>query len=137
MLSHEQPVTIRFEDADPAGVVFYPRAIALAHAIVEDMISRSPLGWAGWFASPMHAAPMRHAEADFLLPMRAGETFAARATVERLGGTSVSFLVEFSGAEGGIAARIRTVHVLIDKASGQPVPLTPEIRRAMEGGEEG
>ena len=137
MLAHEQPVTIRFEDADPAGVVFYPRAIALAHAVVEEMIGRSPLGWAGWFASPVHAAPTCHAEADFLLPMRAGETFAARANVERLGETSVTFLVEFTGADGCIAARVRTVHVIIDKAGGQPLPLTPEIRWAMEGGEEG
>lgn len=131
MTPHEQTVTIRFEDADPAGVVFYPRAIAMAHAVVEEMIRRSPLGWDAWFASPVHAAPLRHAEADFFLPMRPGRDFTALAQVERLGETSVTFLVKFTDEEGRTAALMRTVHVLIAKATGRPVPLTGEIRAAL------
>lgn len=130
MLSAQHTIIIRFEDADPAGVVFYPRALALAHAAVEDLIRASPLGWESWFASPIHAAPLRRAEADFLLPMRPAETFTARATVEQLGTTSVTFLVEFTDTSGRPAARIRTTHVLIDKANGRPVPLPETIRAA-------
>ena len=70
MLSAQQSIIIRFEDADPAGVVFYPRAIALAHAAVEDLLRRSALGWDAWFASPHYAAPLRRAAADFFLPMK-------------------------------------------------------------------
>ena len=131
MRAHEEAVTIGFADADPAGVVFYPRAIALAHGLVENLIRHSPLGWEAWFASPTHVAPLRHAEADFLRPMKAGEIFTARATVEATGTTSVTFLVEFSDRAGRTTARIRTVHVLIDKRSGEPVPLTGEIRSAL------
>jgi acyl-CoA thioesterase FadM len=131
MFSHQDTVTIRFEDADPAGVVFYPRAIALAHAAVENLIRCSPLGWEAWFASPTHAAPLRRAEADFFHPMHPGETFQTRAAVEKLGNTSVAFLVEFSDRAGRTTARVRTVHVLIDKRSGEPVPLTGEIRSAL------
>ena len=131
MRAHEEAVTIGFADADPAGVVFYPRAIALAHGLVENLIRHSPLGWEAWFASPTHVAPLRHAEADFLRPMKAGEMFTARATVEATGTTSVTFLVEFSDRAGRTTARIRTVHVLIDKRSGEPVPLTGEIRSAL------
>jgi acyl-CoA thioesterase FadM len=130
MRVHEEKITIRFADADPAGVVFYPRAIALAHSVVEDLIRHSPLGWEAWFASPTHAAPLRHAEADFLRPMKPGENFTARAAVEATGTTSVTFLVEFLDLAGRTAARVRTVHVLIDKKSGAPVPLTGEILSA-------
>jgi 1,4-dihydroxy-2-naphthoyl-CoA hydrolase len=130
MLCHQESATLRFDDADPAGVVFYPRAIALAHAVVENLIRHSPLGWEGWFASPTHAAPLRHAEADFLLPMRPAETFIARASVEKLGSTSLTFLVEFINAAGETAARIRTTHVLVDKATGRAMPLTTAIRSA-------
>lgn len=130
MLAHEQPVTIRFGDADPAGAVFYPRAIELAHGAVEELIRSSALGWAAWFASPVHVAPLRRAEADFLLPMRAGETFTARASVHGTGETSATFLVEFLAADGRAAARVRTVHVLVDKRTGRAMPLTDEIRRA-------
>ena len=124
-------VTIRFEDADPAGIVFYPRAIALAHGVVEDLIRQTDLGWHGWFDHRGLAAPVRHAGADFLAPMRAGETLEARAWMEKLGETSGTFVVEFSGGDGAVRARIRTIHVLIDRASGRPMPLTPEIREAL------
>ena len=130
MLTFEKTVMIRFEDADPAGVVFYPRAIALAHGVVEDMIRQSALGWAGWFASAAHAAPLRRAEAEFSQPMRPGESFTARAVVEKLGETSVTFGVGFYASDGARAAQVTTVHVLISKATGRLVPLTPEIRAA-------
>ena len=132
MRVHEEKITIRFADADPAGVVFYPRAIALAHSAVEDLIRHSPLGWESWFASPIHAAPLRHAEADFFRPMKAGETFTGRAAVEKLGTTSVSFIVDFIQPEtGATAARIRTIHVLVDKCTGKPANLPVSVREAL------
>jgi YbgC/YbaW family acyl-CoA thioester hydrolase len=130
MLSASQTITIRFADADPAGVVFYPRALALAHAAVEDLVRHSPLGWDAWFASPRHAAPLRRAEADFFLPMKPGQSFEVRAAVEQVGTSSMTFLVEFLDNSGNIAARIRTLHVFLDKATGRPLPLTGEIRAA-------
>lgn len=133
MPAFETNVTIRFEDADPAGIVFYPRAIALAHGVIEDLIRQTELGWHGWFENHGLAAPVRHAEADFLAPMRAGETLRARASVARIGETSGTFSVEFLGSEGDTRARIRTVHVLVDRNTKQPVTLTSEVRRALEG----
>ena len=124
-------VVIRFEDADPAGIVFYPRAIALAHGVLEDLLRQTELGWHGWFDHHGFAAPVRHAEADFLAPMRAGEMIEARAWVEKLGETSGTFMVEFAGGDGTLRARIRTIHVLVARATGKPVSLTPEIREAL------
>lgn len=131
MLSHDLDLFIGFEDADPAGVVFYPRAIALAHRAVEEMIRRSDIGWDAWFASPVHAIPVRQATADFLLPMRPGEKVTARASVEALGDTSVTFKVEFHARGGELAAVVRTVHVLVDKATGRPMPLPAAMRNAL------
>jgi acyl-CoA thioesterase FadM len=133
MIQHHQNITIRFSDADPAGVIFYPRALALAHEVTEEMIRRSELGAAGWFAAPEHAAPVRRAEAEFFRPMRPGETFAARAVVEKLGETSVTFVVEFTDHAGCTAARIRTVHVLINRITGRPQALTAAVRKAFGG----
>jgi YbgC/YbaW family acyl-CoA thioester hydrolase len=131
MAAFEATVTIRFEDADPAGIVFYPRAIALAHGVVEDLIRHTELGWHGWFDHHGWAAPVRHAAADFLAPMRAGETLGARASVEKFGGTSATFLVEFTDAGGALRARVRTVHVLVDRATGKPVSIPADIREAL------
>jgi YbgC/YbaW family acyl-CoA thioester hydrolase len=134
MLSQKQPLILRFADADPAGVVFYPRAIAIAHDAVEDLIRASTLGWAAWFASPIHVIPLRQAEAEFFRPMRPGQELTTRAAVENLGRTSVTFLVEFFDKSGQASARVRTTHVLVDKATGQPIPLTEDIRSALLSG---
>lgn len=132
MAAFETSMTIRFEDADPAGIVFYPRAIALAHSVVEDLIRETELGWEGWFGSRDLAVPVRHAEADFLQPMHPGEKLQARAWVEKCGDTSVTFVVEIADGKCGLCARIRTVHVLVDRKTKQPIPLTSELRRALE-----
>ena len=119
----ETTVTIRFGDADPAGIVFYPRAIELAHGMVEDFLRRTKPGWDGWFANADYALPVRRTESDFLAPMFAGETLTARAWVEKLGTTSITFVVELSGTDGTLRARFRTVHVLVNRATGKPSPL--------------
>jgi YbgC/YbaW family acyl-CoA thioester hydrolase len=126
----EKKTVIHFSASDAAGVVFYPRALSLAHDAVEDLINRSTLGHASWFASAEHAAPVRRVEADFMKPIHPGETMTTRTRVEKLGNTSVTFLVEFINAAGEIAASIRTTHVLVDKATGRAMPLTTAIRSA-------
>jgi len=130
VLSREEIIHLSFGDADPAGVVFYPRAIALAHEAVENLVRHSGVGWENWFASPKHAAPLRRAEAEFFLPLRPGEKIMTRAAVEKIGNTSVTFRVDFLNAEGQTAATVLTTHVLVDKATGRAVPLHDEIRSA-------
>jgi YbgC/YbaW family acyl-CoA thioester hydrolase len=130
VLSREETIHLSFGDADPAGVVFYPRALALAHQAVESLLRHSSLGWENWFASPTHAAPLRRAEAEFFLPLRPGEQITARTSVEKVGKTSVTFRVDFLNTKGQTAANILTTHVLIDKATGRAVPLLDEIRSA-------
>jgi acyl-CoA thioesterase FadM len=132
MLTAQQHLTIRFEDADPAGVIFYPRAITLAHNAVEDLIRHSTLGWDAWFGSPTHAAPLRRAEAEFFLPMRPGETVTTRAAVEKIGTTSVTFRVDFLDAQNRLAATISTTHVLVEKGTGRAVPLADNMRAAFQ-----
>lgn len=126
--------TLAFGDTDAAGVVFYPRLLALAHEAVEDLIRQAPCGWDAWFASARHAAPIRRAEADFFLPMRPGETFDVRAAVEETGGSSVIFTVEFLDSAGRCAARVRTVHVFIARPSGERMSVPEDIRAALGGG---
>jgi 1,4-dihydroxy-2-naphthoyl-CoA hydrolase len=123
--------TIGFGDADAAGVIFYPRLLALAHEAVEDLIRQAPGGWEAWFASTAHAVPIRRAEVDCFRPMRPGQTFVVRAAVDEIGTTSVVFIVEFLDEAGPCAARARTVHVFVAKTTGRPAAIPEEIRAAL------
>lgn len=136
MRSHEAKATVRFGDCDPAGVIFYPRAFELAHAAVEDFI-RAAYAWDLWFASSRHAFPIRTAQADFLAPMTPGEGYRVMVAVEKIGTTSVAFAVEFADASGRATARVRTVHVALDRATGQATAIPREIRAVLDRGMSG
>ena len=38
--AHSLALPIRFRHCDPAGIVFYPRFIEMAHSVVEDFFDR-------------------------------------------------------------------------------------------------
>jgi YbgC/YbaW family acyl-CoA thioester hydrolase len=131
MLSYSTSKVINFSDCDPAGVIFYPRAMAIAHDAVEAMIAHSALGHNAWFLSDQYAAPLRHAELDFRQPLRPRDEITLQARVEKIGNTSVTFVVDFLRDDGGLAAKVTTVHVLIEKNTGQPAEISPAARAAL------
>ena len=52
MPGFRRPVTIRFEEADARGVLFYGRLQALAHHVWEDfVVSELVDRWEDWFES--------------------------------------------------------------------------------------
>jgi acyl-CoA thioesterase FadM len=64
--------------------------------------------------------------------MRPGEMFRLAVAVEKVGGTSIAFAVEFLNSDGRVAARVRSVHVALDRDSGEPAPIPGKIRSALE-----
>jgi acyl-CoA thioester hydrolase len=69
----------------------------------------------------------RH-EIDYLKPLRDSETVTARTWAEGppKGARSVRAM-EFAAADGTIHVRSRTEWVMIDRASGRPQRVTPEV----------
>lgn len=133
MLSYRAHHVITFSDCDPAGIIFYPRAMTLAHDAVEAMIAGSSIGRDAWFASSRHAAPLRRAELDFFHPLHPGDKITLQARVEKVGRTSVTFVVDFVNASDQRVATAQTVHVLIDQATGEPTEFTPAMRETLSG----
>jgi acyl-CoA thioester hydrolase len=70
---------------------------------------------------------VRH-EIDYLRAAHEGDTVIARTWVgETPQGARFDRIVEFTGADGKICVRARTVWAIIDKASGRPVRVPPEV----------
>jgi acyl-CoA thioesterase FadM len=133
VLSYSAHHVVTFSDCDPAGIIFYPRAMTLAHDAVEAMIAGSSIGRDAWFASSHHAAPLRRAELDFFHPLRPGDKISLHARVEKVGRTSVTFVVDFVGPSDRRVASAQSVHVLLDQTTGHPTELTPAMREAFAG----
>jgi acyl-CoA thioesterase FadM len=78
---------IRFQDVDAAGIIFFARALELCHDLYVEML--------GDLGHPLHRAlkgpwltPIRHAEADYLRPLRFGDRVQIALVAAHLGPAS-------------------------------------------------
>jgi acyl-CoA thioester hydrolase len=70
---------------------------------------------------------IRH-EIDYLRPALEGDQVTARTWVgEAPKGARFDRFVEFTGADGKVRAKARTTWAMLDKATGRPQRITPEI----------
>ena len=126
-------VRIAFHHADPAGVVFFGKLFEIAHGVYEEAAAsrKSAEGFAVWFQNQDFAFPIRHAEADYLAPMHAGEVLTARIFVESVSESSWVLRCDFTKGRKVLAV-VKTVHVCVAKATGVKAPLPASIRKFLK-----
>jgi YbgC/YbaW family acyl-CoA thioester hydrolase len=120
--------TVAFDEADGEGIVFFGNYFRLAHRALETYLPTIGIPWTEWFNSPEWAAPLRHVEADYLQPLRPGDTFAAEIKVSEMGESSVNFIYEFNTPSGQPIARLKTTHVFINRETGKKRPIPESLR---------
>lgn len=126
----EKNFLVHFSDCDPQGIVFYSRYFDWAHDVIEEFWGSKPEGWERWFQNAEFAVPLRHAEANYLSPVVAGEELVAHLTVARIGDTSVAFETQFS-CDGKPAAAVKTVHVFVSRRDFKPMSVPKEISKVL------
>jgi acyl-CoA thioesterase FadM len=128
----QRTVTIRFDEADARGVLFYGRVQALAHRVFEDfVVSELVERWEDWFESDRFLAPIRHAEATFHSPMRPGHQYDVELSVTKVGESSFELgarFVDRAGAEPTLCAEVRIVKAFADPATWKKIPIPSAIR---------
>jgi acyl-CoA thioesterase FadM len=125
-------VTIRFDEADARGVLFYGRLQAIAHRVFEDfVVSELVDRWEDWFESRAFVAPIRHAEATFHRPMRPGRRYDAELAVTRVGESSFEVRTRFvdrSAEPPALCAETRIVKAFADPATWTKIPVPSAVR---------
>ena len=116
-------------DADPAGIVYFARLIEYcARAEEEFLVTTAGAGW----RPGLPVFPRVRVECDFQAPIRVHERW--RVSIDRLlvGKTSLDYRFTVENLDAGAtAARGRIVTVALDPATGRPVQLPEELRRAL------
>ena len=123
-------VTIKFHQADPAGIMFFGHVFTLAHDTYESFIQACGFPWKDWFMDHKFVIPIRHTECDFLRPFRAGESYDVNAEVIEFSSSSFVMRYEFS-REKHKHAIVKMVHTCLDQKTFQKAPLAEEVKNAL------
>lgn len=135
-MAFTKPVSIRFDEGDPAGILFYGRLQELAHRVFEDfLLSEVVERWDAWFKAPDFIVPIRHAESTFHRPMLPGRTYDAMVVISKIGESSFEVWTRFFDAGGNdriLCAETRVAHVFADPKRFQKIPVPSALRARLE-----
>lgn len=129
-MEYEHRFQIRLHDVDHAGVMFFARLFVHGHDAYEAFMAALGMEL-GLLIEGGLRLPIAHAGADYLQPLRHGESIVVAVEVEQLGQSSFTMAYAFRCGEE-LRARLRTVHVFLDTASGAPAALPESIRQRLQ-----
>lgn len=115
-------LAVRLQDVDAAGVVFFARFFEYAHDAFMATLAAGGMDLPRVLREGSHLAPIRHAEADYLAPLRFGDPLVAGPVLARLAPTEAVVAHRIERAGGTAVALLQTVHVSVDGRSFERVP---------------
>lgn len=120
--------TIRFQDTDAAGVVYFANVLAMCHEAYEESLVASGINLKSFFSNPSVAIPIVHASVDFLRPMFCGDKLLIHLTPKPLSDNEfeISYQIAASATDK-LAAKAITKHVCINPTSRTRTQLPDEI----------
>ena len=121
--------TVRFQDTDAAGVVYFANVLAMCHEAYEASLAASGINLRAFFSNPEVAFPIIHASVDFYRPMFAGDRLTIQLTSKQVTGDEFEIAYQvFSGEVAGkSAAKALTKHVCINAISRNRKQLSEEL----------
>jgi 1,4-dihydroxy-2-naphthoyl-CoA hydrolase len=129
---HAEHRVVAFQEVDAAGIVFYARIFDYFHdAYVAFLRTRgAPLEEA--LRDGSWVAPLRHASADYLRPLRFGDEI--RVSVVQVDLESTEYRVAYRiETAAGVACEGETVHVSVDPERFRRCPIPGPLRTALSG----
>jgi len=123
--------TIRLQDTDAAGVVYFVNVLSMCHEAYEASLEASDINLKAFFTNPSIAFPIVHASVDFFRPMFCGDKLEISVIPHKLGVNKfeVSYAII---VENVLVAKAITRHVCIDAISRSKQDLSAEMIQWLE-----
>lgn len=119
--------TIRFQDTDAAGVVYFASVLSICHEAYEESLAASGVNIQAFFSRSSVAIPIVHASADFFRPMLCGDKILIDLTPKYMGNDYFEVTYKMVDAGDREIATVLTEHVCIDPETKKRQQLPNEI----------
>jgi 4-hydroxybenzoyl-CoA thioesterase len=133
-MSFSMLIPVRFGDADPAGLVYYPVIFHYFHIAMEEFFAtRCGISYQRLMADERIGFPTVNVRAEFFMPLVYGDVAAVEVSVSRVGRSSVTF--EYSvtrTSDGTLCARSTQVQVAMNLDERRAVAIPDKYRQAFE-----
>ncbi|MBD1893327.1 thioesterase family protein [Coleofasciculus sp. FACHB-129] len=123
--------TIRFQDTDAAGVVYFANVLAMCHEAYEESLAALDINLKLFFSNPNVAIPIVHASVDFFSPMYCGDKVVIQLIPQHLSSEKFEVNYQFI-AENRVVAQAITRHVCIDAATRSRKEIPAEMIRWLQ-----
>ena len=123
--------TVRFQDTDAAGVVYFANVLRICHEAYEVSLAASGINLKSFFTNSSVAFPIVHANVDFLRPMYCGDNLMISLLAEKIGLDKFEITYEIIIDEVVVAKAI-TRHVCIDISSRNKLELPNYMNHWLE-----
>jgi 1,4-dihydroxy-2-naphthoyl-CoA hydrolase len=127
------PHRVLINDVDAAGVVYFARAMSLAHEFYEEAMRDCGLAIDAVVRDRVYALPLVKAEAEFAKPLCHGDLIEPKVACERIGGSSYTVRIELRVPQRGETPAVvaKQTHVCLDLAAGASRELPDAVRAAL------
>ena len=127
-------IKVRFGDADPAGLVYYPVLFHYCHAAMEEFFAaRCGVSYDELVSRRRVGFPTVNVRAEFFAPLVYGDEALVEVWVSRVGRASVTFEYRLRRAsDGRLCASATLVQVALNLDTRAAVPVPEDLRRAFE-----
>jgi acyl-CoA thioesterase FadM len=137
----------RFNESDPAGILFFNEAFKIAHGAYEDFVQELGFTWDEWFKSSEWGVPIRHSECEHKGAIYPGSIVFTDVHLEELGESSFKIKYSLSsigsfkkvlGASAPIlCAEVRLVHMFVGNSDPESlrlkkIPIPSRIRERLK-----
>lgn len=133
-----QARSIRFQDVDAAGTVYFARVFEYFGDAYTGLLAHGGVDLPALLASGDTVAPLVHAEADYLSPLRFGDAVRVEIPRTRVGTSSIQIGYRIVTDRGGRLAAIgHTTHVFVDRNTFDKREVPAAFRTAIAPSSEG
>ncbi|UBF24888.1 acyl-CoA thioesterase [Kovacikia minuta CCNUW1] len=126
--------TVRFQDTDAAGVVYFATILAICHEAYEASLVEVGIDLRGFFSGTETVIPIAHTSADFFRPLFCGDRLSVLLTPNSLKDSEfeINYEIFLINQLNKPTNRAKTRHVCINSTTRTRENVPSEIARWLQ-----